>query len=175
MSQAVTRSAHWAIRGVVVHGHGRGGSQLGFPTANVGLNPEVTSLLLPLDNWVYFGWGLVEGSDVEVFPLVMSVGFNPHFKDKALTVEAHFLHKFEADFYDSVIRVVSCGAVRQQAAFTTLDALVDIIRGDCRFAADELKKEECHAWKSHPFLMGSEVDGGVPKFMVLDGSASSSL
>lgn len=163
-----TPNFSWAIRGTVVHGHGRGGTQLGFPTANVGLDLATTEMLLPLQNWVYFGWGCVEAAATaasanpvgveagQVFPLVMSVGFNPHFKDKALTVEAYFMHKFAADFYGETVRIISCGPVREQAAFTTLEALIEIIRGDCAYAQDRLggskSTHDYLRFRSHPFL-----------------------
>lgn len=164
---AVYREAVWAIRGEVVHGHGRGGTQLGFPTANIGLNDAVTTALLPLQNWVYYGWGCVEGLVEDqasvVYPLVMSVGFNPHFKDKALTVEAYFLHKFPSDFYGRVARIVSCGPIREQGAFTTIDALIETISNDCVLAQERLRADDALQWKQHWFLAGAGATGQLSR------------
>lgn len=154
----------WAIRGQVVHGHGRGGTQLGFPTANVGLTKEISERLMAFDNWVYYGWGLVEptqeSGQAELIPVVMSVGFNPHFKDKALTLEVHFLKKFEEDFYGSTVRVVSCGALREQASYSGLEALIEAIKQDCRVAHEKLALGDGQKVKSCTFLtntLGEEV------------------
>jgi riboflavin kinase len=163
-SPQLTKECTWAIRGVVVHGHGRGGTQLGFPTANVGLDDETTNALLPLQNWVYFGFGTVEGAvPPAVLPLVMSVGFNPHFQDKRLTVEAYFLHKFPQDFYGATVRIISCGAIREQGAFTTLDDLIKTIRHDCDVATAKLLEPSFQFWAGHAFL---SADAAVSKDFV---------
>lgn len=154
----LTKECVWGIRGVVVHGHGRGGTQLGFPTANVGLDNDTTQLLLPLQNWVYFGFGIVEGvneGDGNPLPMVMSVGFNPHFHDKRLTVEAYFLHKFPQDFYGSMVRIIACGAIREQGAFTTLEDLIKTIRRDCDVALEKLREPGFQFWANHAFLSKS--------------------
>ena len=159
------REMLWGLRGRVVHGHGRGGTQLGFPTANLQLDESSTQRLAPMSNWVYGGWGVVESAEgispSAVMPFVMSVGFNPHFKDKALTVEVHFLHRFSADFYDTVVRIVSCYAIREQGAFTTLEALIDIIKRDCHDAATRLPNQ-FGAAASHSFLTAEPEDRALP-------------
>ena len=164
----------WALRGCVVHGFGRGGSLLGFPTANIALDPPTTRLLLPLDNGVYFGWGCVEGKDAKEpclgpYGMVMSLGHNPHFHDKELTVEVHMLHKFDTDFYGSIVRIVVCGYLRQMAAFTTLDALIDMIRHDIDIAKKQLFEKPHARWKECRFLLdqGAEFTAkGVPQLVL---------
>lgn len=161
MTDDAIRKGFWGIRGKVVHGHGRGGSQLGFPTANVRLDDDVIQRLGVFENGVYFGWGQVEasagasaaaGTDTgSVIPFVMSVGFNPHFRDKALTVEIHFVHKFAVDFYDATVRALVVGHIRDQGAFESIEKLIAIIREDCRVAMDALGTQFAALQKAHFF------------------------
>ena len=153
------RNSVWAMRGKVVHGHGRGGSQLGFPTANIGLDPSTIDRLKAMENGVFLGWAQVEGKD-PVYPMVMSVGYNPHFKDQSLTVEVHFIHKFETDFYDSTVRLVSCDQLRMMSAFTTLEALIEMIKNDIREAQHRLKNE-FSGW-SHAAFFSQPMGGDAP-------------
>ena len=183
MSTPVTEVDFWGIRGTVIHGHGRGGSMLGFPTANVELDAATTKRLVGITNAVVYGWAVVEDGEVPgaskaaahgVLPMVMSVGHNPHFKDRALTVEAHFIHKFDADFYGATIRVVSCGILRQMGAFTTLDALIQEINQDCTIATEKLNTVMA-PWKQSTFLTGPPEVTTVPFLKVPLTSPSSTI
>ena len=133
-------TAVWGLRGKVVHGHARGGSQLGFPTANVAMNDAVVAALTPMKNGVFCGFAAVETEPLEVLPMVMSVGFNPHFKDQTLTAEVHFVHKFEKDFYVSVIRVAAIARLREQKQYDSLQGLIDDIRNDCRNGVEAVRQ-----------------------------------
>ena len=170
MAAPVSETDFWGIRGVVVHGHGRGGSMLGFPTANIELNEDTTNRLAAISNAVCFGWAVVEDGEVAgaskaaaegILPMVMSVGHNPHFKDKALTVEAHFIHKFSGDFYGATIRVVSCEILRQMGAFTTLEALIKEIQQDCDRATEKLNTTMA-PWKHSTFLTAAPEGDKTP-------------
>lgn len=154
----------WGIRGRIIHGHGRGGTMLGFPTANIEVSAPLAvateARLKEGINHVFFGWGVVEHSaektpcgEGNVFPMVMSVGYNPHFKDvHTLAIEAHYLHKFGADFYGSFVRIAVLGELRAMSAFTTLEALIETIKGDCREATERLAA--LGEWKKCAFLAG---------------------
>jgi riboflavin kinase len=170
MSTPVTEVDFWGIRGTVIHGHGRGGTMLGFPTANIELDAATIDRLVAINNDVCYGWAMVEDSEVPgaskaaaygILPMVMSVGHNPHFKDRALSVEAHFIHKFDADFYGATIRVVSCGIVRKMGSFTTLDALIQEINQDCAIAIEKLTTVMA-PWKECTFLTGPPAVATVP-------------
>lgn len=140
---------------------------LGFPTANIQVTKETAAsteaVLKDGINHVFFGWGVVEGSlektacgeGCNVFPVVMSVGYNPHFKDvHTLAIEAHYLHTFKEDFYGSVVRVAVMGEIREMGAFTTLEALIEVIRSDCVEAGKRLAL--LGEWKSCAFFKGSD-------------------
>ena len=49
------------------------------------------------------------------YKMVTSVGWNPFFDNKTMTVEPHLLHAFPADFYGSEIRIVITGEARLAA------------------------------------------------------------
>ncbi len=174
------------LRGRVVSGHRRGGSQLGFPTANIELSASVIRDLTPYLNGVFYGWGLVEAASVSdtahpdattafdvPLPIMFSVGFNPHFKDTALTVEVYFDHKFSKDFYGSCVRVLCLGKLREQKAYTTLDNLMADIRNDVSEGAKRLASTEGQEWRRDPYLSVSAsplTDVPVPSFALASPS-----
>ena len=121
--------------GTVVHGHGRGGSQLGFPTAN--LDAEAVAGV-SLEDGVYCGFARVGGDTY--LPMVMSVGWNPHFEDPTRSVEVHILKQFPDDFYGSTIDVDVRGYIRSQQPFSTLKHLVAAIQADCDAAQAFLRE-----------------------------------
>ena len=98
------------VRGRVVHGDGRGGSELGFPTANVEL-PD--GLALPGEG-IYACW--YERPDGSVHAAAASLGRRPTFHDN---VEAPLLEVFVLDFsgdlYDEGARVSFVSRLRAGA------------------------------------------------------------
>lgn len=183
----------WILRSEIVKGFQRGGTQLGFPTANLQLNDTIISQLSQHLNTVWCGFCLIEGdeiiegSDIEglaksvdvkdpvqklfpqaaaaavaetdfsslssssvppppsstppsapralvptkIYPTVLSVGTNPHFKNVALTVEPYIMHKYKKDFYGKTLRLIAVRPMRTMGAFTSLEALKAEIWNDC--------------------------------------------
>jgi len=62
-----------ACRSIVVKGFGRGGKELGCPTANLDTDKLDTSVL-SLEAGIYYGWASV-GKDPSVYMMVMSIGW----------------------------------------------------------------------------------------------------
>ncbi len=171
----------WSLRGLVVKGHQRGGSQLGFPTANIQLSPQVTTALLPFQNGVFYGLGLVEATAAspasQVVPVVASVGFNPQFKDKRLTVEVHFIGSARPEanmpvsFYDATVRVMFFGKCREQRGnYRDLDELIADIRKDVELAAAKAATPNVAKFAQHPFFAGAPESDAMPLFR-LHGSS----
>jgi riboflavin kinase / FMN adenylyltransferase len=107
------------LRGRVVQGDRRGGSELGFPTANV----EVPSgICLPAAG-IYAGW--YERPDRSTWPTAISVGRRPTFygADGDLLIEA-FLLDFTGDLYGEEARVSFVARLRDEVAFDSVDDLV---------------------------------------------------
>lgn len=123
-------------QGTVVKGFGRGSKQLGIPTANFP-DSVVEGLPEAFECGVYYGWALVDNGPV--YEMVMSVGWNPFYKNTKKTMEIHILHSFEDDFYGAVMRTCVSGYIRPERSFDSVDELIAEIKADICKAQTELK------------------------------------
>lgn len=105
------------VEGVVAAGDARGGT-LGFPTANVDVDPE---LLVPA-NGIYAGRAMGHRAAI-------SIGTNPHYGGQERRVEA-FLLEFSGDLYGQRLVVELWERLRDEQAFESEQALVDQIARD---------------------------------------------
>jgi riboflavin kinase/FMN adenylyltransferase len=108
------------VRGPVVHGDGRGGPVLGFPTANIEVAEEIA---LPGDG-MYAGY--VTRADGTVHPSAVYVGRRPTFYapgTASVLVEAYLL-RFDSDLYGEAIRVNFVHRLRGDAQFDSVSDLV---------------------------------------------------
>ena len=135
MDGHVDRAKHYLgrfyqIRGKVIKGRKRGGSQLGFPTANIKLHDE----LCPK-----FGVYAVTVETIHgKFKGVANIGFSPTFGDGMFTIEVHILD-FKEDIYESRIRVNMVERLRDEIKFSSIAQLSDQIRKDIEKAKEILK------------------------------------
>jgi riboflavin kinase/FMN adenylyltransferase len=114
------------VRGTVARGDGRGGADLGFPTANV----EVPAGIAVPAVGIYAGW--YERPDGSRWPTAVAVGTRPTFygDQGPLMVEA-FLLDFEGDLYGEEARVSFVAQVRRdEVRFESADELVAQMRRD---------------------------------------------
>ena len=114
------------VPGTVVRGDGRGGPQLGFPTANVEVPDDI---VLPADG-VYAG--LYRRPDGTTLRAAISVGRRPTFYDPGtapVLVEAYLLH-FDGDLYGEPARVSFTHRLREELRFESVDALIAQMRAD---------------------------------------------
>jgi len=127
------------VAGKVVKGFGRGSKELGIPTANF---PEhvVASLPPTVGTGVYFGYACVDGGSVH--DMVMSVGWNPYYKNDTKSMETHIMHKFAEDFYGASLRVCMVGFIRPELNFKSLDELIAAINGDIEMATQLCARPE---------------------------------
>lgn len=63
---------------------------------------------------IYYG---IAHLDNKEYKTVISIGWNPFYKNVEKTIEAHLLHKFDEDFYGSRIKLVIYGYLRPEANF----------------------------------------------------------
>jgi riboflavin kinase/FMN adenylyltransferase len=117
---------HHEVRGIVQHGDGRGGPELGFPTANVAVPDDV---LLPADG-IYAGW--YTRPDGGRHPAAISLGRRPTFYETAHAslLEAHLLD-FEGDLYDERARVAFVARLRGEVKFDSVAELIEQMGRDC--------------------------------------------
>jgi riboflavin kinase/FMN adenylyltransferase len=107
--------------GEVIHGYGRGGKKLGFPTANL----KVEEVLLPKPG-IYSVWIAYEG---QRFPGVANLGWNPTFQDHKFSIEVHILN-FEKDIYGQTLRVEFVERQRDEVTFRGPGDLIAQIKKD---------------------------------------------
>ncbi|EDV28933.1 Riboflavin kinase [Trichoplax sp. H2] len=137
------------VKGTVVKGFGRGSKELGIPTANFSEN-VMESLAGDTGNGIYFGLAAVDDSPVH--KMVMSIGWNPYYKNTKKTMEVHVIHDFENDFYGSELRVIVLGHIRPEKDFSSLDQLIAEIHNDIRIAKSRLEEPTFKAYYEDPFL-----------------------
>jgi len=120
--------------GRVVRGDGRGGRELGWPTANVDVLPD---LAVPKVG-IYAGW--YERPDGELHPAAISVGRRPTYYDTAaVLLEAHLLD-FSGDLYGEVARVAFVARQRDEVRFAESNALRRAIAEDVQVARRLLRE-----------------------------------
>jgi riboflavin kinase/FMN adenylyltransferase len=124
---------HYQIRGKVINGRKRGGSQLGFPTANIKLYDDLCPKLGVYAVTVETTKGNFQG--------VANIGFSPTFDDQMFTIEVHILD-FSHDIYDTRIRVNMVARLRDEKKFSSIEELSEQIKTDIKIAKDILEKND---------------------------------
>ena len=120
----------WFISGEVIHGEKRG-RELGYPTANIRLDPACG-----LRHGIY---AVRVGRGSERFEGVASFGTRPTFDNGAPLLEV-FLFDFKGDLYGSRLDVAFIAFLREELKFEGIDALVRQMDDDSRGARAALAK-----------------------------------
>jgi riboflavin kinase / FMN adenylyltransferase len=110
------------LEGVVVHGEGRGGSELGYPTANLDVAGHGA---VPGDG-IYAGWFNL---GTRRSPAAISIGTNPTFSGKVRTVEAFVLDE-GGNFYGRRVAFDFVERIRSTERFDSVEALIEQIGRD---------------------------------------------
>ena len=111
----------FSLTGKVVVGDRRG-RDLGFPTANLDIAPE---MIIPGDG-IYATWAIIDGVR---HPSATSIGVRPTFGPGERLVEAYVMD-FDADLYGSRLCIEFVRKLRDQENFSSVDSLVDQINRD---------------------------------------------
>jgi riboflavin kinase/FMN adenylyltransferase len=122
---------YYQIRGRVARGRNRGGRLLGFPTANINLQDELSP-----KTGVYAV--TVECKEM-TFKGVANIGYSPTFDDYIFTVEVHILD-FEDNIYGKDIRVNFIHRLRDEKKFSGIEELSEQINKDILKARRILEK-----------------------------------
>ncbi|XP_011496944.1 PREDICTED: riboflavin kinase isoform X2 [Ceratosolen solmsi marchali] len=136
------------VSGKVVSGFCRGSKSLGCPTAN--LSEEIVETLpIEFETGIYFGWACLER---KIYKMVMSIGWNPFYKNEKKSMEIHLLHKFEDDFYNKILKIIVLRYIRPELNFNSIDDLIKAIKNDIEIAKRCLDESNMIKYKEDPFL-----------------------
>jgi riboflavin kinase/FMN adenylyltransferase len=123
---------YYQIRGEVKMGKQRGGSELGFPTANLQISEED---LCPRHG-VYVTQVIY---DCKCYGGVLNIGYNPTFGEESLSAETH-IFDFNEDIYGKPIKVNLLQFLRDEKKFSGPEELVAQINRDIEQAKEILKE-----------------------------------
>lgn len=128
----------WFVDGEVLHGR-KVGRELGFPTANIALDPSCR-----LRHGVYAVRCTIDGvtkdgvsTDSILKDGVASFGTRPVFDNGPPLLEV-YLFDFSGDLYGQVMEVAFVGFIRGEASFASVDALIVRMKEDVAAAKDIL-------------------------------------
>lgn len=122
--------APWFVSGEVIHGEKRG-RDLGFPTANIRLDPHCG-----LKHGIYAVRMAVDGV---LRDGVASFGRRPTFDNGAPLLEV-FLFDFAGDLYGKTVDVAFIGWIRAEQKFESIEALKRHMENDAAQAKDALAR-----------------------------------
>ncbi|KAA8565596.1 hypothetical protein MFRU_006g01760 [Monilinia fructicola] len=146
------------MQGEVVSGFGRGSKELGIPTANIPVTN--VSWIDSVASGVYFGYAALDlpashsalqstppptsapaNPNTRLYPMVMSIGYNPFYRNTVRSAEVHILSKFSSDFYGAQMRVKILGYIRPELDYVDKESLVRDIETDIEVARRSLERE----------------------------------
>ena len=113
------------FQGVVVRGDQRG-RQMGYPTANVAVDPLMA---VPADG-VYAGWATRLDIPSPPWPAAISVGTNPTFGGVERRVEAYVLDRDDLELYGVEIAIDFYARLRGQVKYEGMGALIKQMHAD---------------------------------------------
>ncbi|KAF2719203.1 riboflavin kinase [Polychaeton citri CBS 116435] len=155
------------LDGEVVKGFGRGSKELGIPTANIPISGLTVGGIDDIESGVYYGWaGLRAPSapssqSAAVYPMVMSIGWNPYYKNTVRSVEVHIMQKFKDDFYGSHMNLIILGFIRPEYDYVSKDSLIEDIMTDIEVARRSLDRRAYEKFKQESYLISFEGTGAV--------------
>lgn len=102
------------------------------------------------------GQNLIKGTDsYVVYPMVMSVGWNPFYGNKSRSAEIYIIHKFSEkakQFYGAKIKLVVLGYIRPELDYVSTEALIKDINTDVNVALESLKRPDYAKFKDDEFF-----------------------
>ena len=116
---------YFSLEGRVISGTGRG-VELGFPTANLDIDPERA---LPADG-IYATWTYIEN---QRYQSVTNIGKRPTFGESEQTVEVYILN-FQGNLYRHELKIDIIKRLRREQRFDTIEELKKQIEEDIKQA-----------------------------------------
>ena len=96
--------------------------------------------------------------------MVMSIGWNPFYKNTVRSVEVHIMHKFATDFYGSHMNLAILGFIRPEFDYVDREKLIEDIMTDVEVARTSLGRAAYEGFKGDGYLVefaGGEHEGEV--------------
>ncbi|KAF2760248.1 riboflavin kinase [Pseudovirgaria hyperparasitica] len=150
------------LSGPVIKGFGRGSRELGIPTANIPIAGLSVGGHSTLASGVYFGWVGLDTSrshassrsgPEDTYPAVLSIGYNPFYKNTVRSVEVHIMHAFTTDFYHAWLNLSILGFIRPEYDYDGVDRLIEDIRTDIEVAGRSLARDGWRRWREDAWLL----------------------
>lgn len=92
------------------------------------------------------------GKEFDIYPMVMSIGWNPYYKNEVRSVEVHLMHNFKEDFYNAMMNLSILGFIRPEKDYESKESLVEDIRTDIEVAGRSLERHAYAEWAKDHFL-----------------------
>lgn len=152
------------LSGPVIKGFGRGSKELQIPTANIPIEGLEVGGCETIESGIYYGFAGLKlcGGETEkkdtVFPMVMSIGWNPFYKNTIRSVEVHIVHSFPEDFYGTRMNLVILGFIRPEYDYVSKEALIEDIKMDIKVGLNSLEREGYSVFKEDEYLVGSSAE-----------------
>ncbi|KAE9968241.1 hypothetical protein BLS_005957 [Venturia inaequalis] len=93
-----------------------------------------------------------EGLRGTVYPMVMSVGWNPFYKNTVRSVEVHILHLFPTDFYNLHLNLIITGFIRPEYDYVSKESLIEDIMEDIEVTKRSLARPAYKKLEEDPYL-----------------------
>ena len=94
----------------------------------------------------------IKEAGFEVYPMVMSIGWNPYYKNTVRSVEVHIMHSFAKDFYGAQMNLLILGFIRPEYDYVSKESLIEDIKIDIDVAKKSLDREEWQKWRADGYL-----------------------
>lgn len=144
------------LSGPVIKGFGRGSKELQIPTANIPIKGLEVGGCEMIESGIYYGFAGLDLHDEKdkgaVFPMVMSIGWNPFYKNTVRSVEVHIVHSFAEDFYGTRMNLVILGFIRPEYDYVSKESLIEDIRMDIKVGVNSLEREGYSVYKDDEYL-----------------------
>jgi riboflavin kinase len=136
---------------------------LGIPTANIPLEGLAIGGHEDLQSGVYYGWAGLDFPSVDeadakghIYPMVMSIGWNPFYKNTVRSIvslfdsrvhlptyiqEVHIMHDFGEDFYGHHLNLLILGFIRPEYDYVSKESLIQDIQTDIKVTQNCLERE----------------------------------
>jgi riboflavin kinase len=88
--------------------------------------------------------------------MVMSIGYNPFYKNTVRSAEVHVLYSFPEDFYGSEMAISILGYIRPEYDYVTVEGLIRDINEDIEVTKQSLDREKWRERLRDPYLWGEE-------------------